>query len=316
MKALIIYFSGTGNTGMLTDEIVSRLKMEGWDTEAVSVEAFDYKSRDFNFHLRTMDLLGFGFPVYKLSYPEIMEQLFPFLANLKPSGKPFFVYSSYCRFASTALHRYSRAMELTGTADDDRPHMAIAMQAFKCPSNGIASLKEPDSSAYREVMYFEPGIGAKLDDFTADILTGYEQYHHHGIGLNHSGSLFDRRRGRIAVRIEKARYPLLSVDDELCIGCGLCAKRCPDDNLFMQKDNADKLIAFPRDAEDCLHCLRCMHICPKKAITFGPLVQGPSRYTPKVRKRLFTAAEALPPGSPEQGTWLVRLRWAAGILCE
>ena len=61
MKALIIYFSGTGNTELVTDEIVSGLRRNGWDAEAVSVEKLNYSSRDFNFNLRTMDLLGFGF---------------------------------------------------------------------------------------------------------------------------------------------------------------------------------------------------------------------------------------------------------------
>ncbi|MBI9107433.1 MAG: EFR1 family ferrodoxin [Spirochaetales bacterium] len=309
MKALIIYFSGTGNTGMITAEIVSRLKHNGWDVEAVSVENLDYKSRDFNFNLRTMDLLGFGFPVYKFSYPEIMEQIFPFLSNLRPSAKPFFVFSTYCRFASTSLHRFTLKVEAAGTAEAERPHVPVALRAFKCPSNGIASLKDPGSSAYSEVMYFEAGIGRSLDDFSADVLEGWKRFHSERTGIRHRGSPIEQRRERLVGKIEQARYPLLSIDAEACIGCGLCAKRCPEDNLFME----DKL-AVPRDATGCLHCLRCLHICPKQAISFGPLVHGPLRYTPKIRKRLFADAEALPVETPEPGTLLVKLRWAAGNL--
>jgi ferredoxin/flavodoxin len=309
MKALIIYFSGTGNTEMITSEIVSRLKQKGWDVEAVSVENMNYRSRDFNFNLRTMDLLGFSFPVYKFSYPVIMEQIFPFLSNLRPSGKPFFVFSTYCRFASTALHRFALKVEAAGTAEAEQTHALVAMRAFKCPSNGIASLKDSGSSAYSDVMYFEAGIGSNLDDFSADVLEGYKRYHNDRSGAGHRGNPLDQRREQLVGRIEQVRYPLLSVDTEACIGCGLCAKRCPEDNFFMK----DK-IAVPRDLTGCLHCLRCLHICPKQAISFGPLVHGPIRYTPKIRKRLFADAEARPSGSPEPGTRLVRLRWAAGNL--
>ena len=314
MKALIVYFSGTGNTEMITVELVSRLRKHGWEVEAVSIEQFDSKSRDFNFRLRTMDMLGFGFPVYKLSYPEIMEQLFPFISFAKPSGKPFFVFSTYCRFPSTALHRFALRLGNSEAADSGQPHTPVALRAFKCPSNGIASMRAPESRAYREVMYFVAGIGVKLDDFAAEIITGYERFMVERTGVRHRGRPFDGRRERLAGRIEKSRYPVLTVYAELCIGCGLCAKRCPDDNLFMERRPEARPIAVPRDAEDCLHCLRCMHICPKKAITFGPLVQGPSRYTAKVRKALFAEAAEKSVGASEPGSRMVRFRWAAGNL--
>jgi ferredoxin len=292
---------------MITGELVSRFRTAGWDTEAVSVEKMNYNSRDFNFNLRTMDMLGFGFPVYKLSYPEIMEQLFPFLSNLKPSGKPFFVFSTYSRFASAALHKFARKIEFADTSEPEKPNVSVAMRAFKCPSNGIASLKRPESRAYTEVMYFEPAINLSLDSFVQAAVSGYKLYLEGKGSFTHRGGLFDRVKESLSSKIEHSRYPLLSVDSELCIGCGLCVKRCPEENLYM----LDK-IAIPHDAVGCLHCLRCMHICPKKAITFGPLVQGPSRYTSKLRKWLFAEAEALPEGFPMPGTRIVRLCWAIG----
>lgn len=307
MKALIIYFSGTGNTDLITSETVSRLRRKGWDVEAVSIETLDAGSRDFNFHLRTMDLLGFGFPVYKFSYPEIMEQIFPFLLNLKPSDKPFFVFSTYCRFASTALHRFALKIENTQTADSQRAHTAVALREFKCPSNGISSLKDPGSRAYTDVMYFSPGIDRLLDDFADEILAGYALYAENGCGVRHRGSLNEVRRERLVGKIEKARYPRLTVDPGLCVGCGLCAKRCPEVNLIMEGK-----LAVPRDESDCLHCLRCLHICPKNAISFGPLVQGPMRYRPAVRRKLFAEAIEKTVGEPEPGTRPVKWRWAAG----
>ena len=313
MKALIIYFSGTGNTGMITDEIVSGLRREGWDAEAVSIERLDTGSRDFNFNLRTMDLLGFGFPVYKFTYPEIMESIFPFLSNLKPSRKPFFVYSTYCRFSAASLHRFASAIEAVEAADPGVHHIPVAMRSFKCPSNGIASLKEPGSRDYREVMYFSPGIGNLIDAFVNEISNGFELYHKNGEGIQHYGGLIDSFREKIVAGIERSRYPLLTIDRELCTVCGLCAKRCPDDNLVLSTEGEERQIII-RDTRGCLHCLRCLHVCPQNAVSFGPLVRGPSRYSPGIRKALYSDAAKKTVGAKEPGSRLSSFRWALGNL--
>lgn len=307
MKVFLIYFSATGNTELITSEIAVRFKGYASQIETVSVEGLGENERQFNFKLRTADLLGFGFPVYKLSYPEIMNRLTPFLENLKPEGKPFFVYSTYCRFVSDSLHRMARAVEAASGFTGP-----VYMQAFKCPSNGIASLTEADSKSYTEVMYFEPGIGRKLDIFVNGVISGLEKYLADGAALKHRGSRFALRRESLAGRIEQCRYPKLSIDVETCVVCGLCARRCPDGNLQLSREENKRIII--KDDTGCLHCLRCLHICPKNSITFGPLVQGPMRYTPKIRKALFAEAEQLPPGAAEPGSRLARLRWAAGAL--
>ena len=53
------------------------------------------------------------------------------------------------------------------------------------------------------------------------------------------------------------------IDEEKCIKCGLCAKKCPISALeFIKEDK--KLIFTP---ERCLGCGVCAHKCPKEAIS-------------------------------------------------
>ncbi|MBF1002635.1 MAG: 4Fe-4S binding protein, partial [Lachnospiraceae bacterium] len=54
----------------------------------------------------------------------------------------------------------------------------------------------------------------------------------------------------------------LSVSDA-CIGCTLCAKKCPVQAIAMQ----NKKPAWVK--EDCTMCLGCLHRCPKHAIYYG-----------------------------------------------
>ena len=59
-----------------------------------------------------------------------------------------------------------------------------------------------------------------------------------------------------------SRYIRVWADEENCIQCGLCAKRCPIDAIQFNKES--KEISFT--PERCLGCGVCVHKCPTNAI--------------------------------------------------
>lgn len=50
---------------------------------------------------------------------------------------------------------------------------------------------------------------------------------------------------------------------EMCIGCGLCARKCPIQAIEIQ----DKKPVWVK--KKCALCFRCLHHCPKFAIQYG-----------------------------------------------
>jgi Fe-S-cluster-containing hydrogenase component 2 len=69
----------------------------------------------------------------------------------------------------------------------------------------------------------------------------------------------------------KRRTKNLTATDT-CIGCGLCAKKCPIRAIEMKEKHPVWV------KEQCLMCLRCLHHCPKYAIQYGPNTSKHGQY--------------------------------------
>ena len=63
-----------------------------------------------------------------------------------------------------------------------------------------------------------------------------------------------------------------AIVNEGCIGCGLCAKRCPMAAIEMR----DGLPVWTKP--ECAACLRCLHCCPKFAISHGKRTASHGQY--------------------------------------
>lgn len=65
----------------------------------------------------------------------------------------------------------------------------------------------------------------------------------------------------------------IQVNKERCIGCGLCKKDCPVNNIAVIEKKA-----VIKD-QDCIKCGHCEAICPKAAITLTGFSEPPIEFT-------------------------------------
>ena len=59
--------------------------------------------------------------------------------------------------------------------------------------------------------------------------------------------------------------------DEGCISCGICGKSCPVGNIRL-------VDGHPVWGKQCIHCMACLHFCPRKVIQYGKATQKKGRY--------------------------------------
>ncbi len=268
MSYVIFYFSGTGNTELIATEIATRLEKAQQPVELVSIE--DSKQLEqINFKHK---IIGFGYPIYKFSYPDILDKILPKI-NQFADKNYYFQFSTYARFEANAFSDFANQL-------DPNNFKLIAQKSFKSPSCGISARKPIDDYDYKSVMFFENDIKLKLDEFVSCILKKDKM----NIQLKHGSPLHNITK-RIVNDIEITKYPKLTINQEKCFSCNLCVKQCPDLNLA----NATTHIKVIDDV-GCLHCLRCMNHCPANAITFGQLTEGCNQYTLKTRNQLYKKA--------------------------
>lgn len=62
---------------------------------------------------------------------------------------------------------------------------------------------------------------------------------------------------------------------DACVGCGLCSKVCPLNNITILKGQK------PIWGNTCVHCTACINKCPKGAIEYGKKTIGKNRYVAK-----------------------------------
>ena len=197
-------------------------------------------------------IIGIGFPVYDLMPPEIVLSFTRLLPDARP-GQAAFVFSTYTSYPLDANRYIIELLQQKG-------YRVIAEKSFKAPGAVAYIYANPELSVIRGEAVFGKGIARSIESFVMQILRGVRTTAPEILIRPHPLRKFHQFFSRFVMGNLFYRNLRVSVE---CTACGLCAKSCPSSNLSLENGSLRVL-----NANGCLRCMRCVVLCPAKAINF------------------------------------------------
>ena len=213
------YFTATGNSLAVAKRIGGEL---------ISIAKADKKEyKD--------DVIGVVFPVYGFAVPKIVRR---FLAETKLDADYMFAVGTYGNMAGAASEDIRRlgGFDYVNTVlmvDNYLPIFDIVKQRKKAQMKDVDERIEKIAKDIRERKRFAPKVGV-----FGRYITGLCSV--------------------INIEPEDNAKRYYTVDNDVCVRCGICAEVCPTGNIEIK----DKVVF----GGGCACCLACVHACPQRAI--------------------------------------------------
>lgn len=246
---MVLYYSATGNTEYIAQEIAKRL-----DDECIDLLP-RIKNQDYS-NLHSEKPFIICAPVYVCEMPRFMSK---YLKKQTFSGNRnvYFIFTSggYCGISGQLAKWMFRKkkMNYMGRAEFKMPRNYVANDSY--PMLAKEEVEERITNSYKMIA-----------PVVETIQSGNKLKARHIF-------LFETII-TLPFNPVWCKYKLLAKDfysTDACIGCGKCVQLCPLNNITL-KDKA------PVWSNHCSHCMACIGNCPTRAIEYGKITQEKEQY--------------------------------------
>jgi ferredoxin/flavodoxin len=236
----IFYFSGTGNTEIISYLLGNELQKNGANVEYVRIE--DVVKDEYYYNINDYDIVGIGYPVHAFNAPKIV---YDFIKQMpRAQSKYTFIFkcagSGFINAGSTTMIKEKLS---------NRGYDVFNESLYLLSSNVIT--RYPDEL----VKQLYGATIRRVKRVTEEILTGKMRRQKNGLLLR-AASFTISKAENFGVRFFGKD---LKVSKD-CTRCSKCVKTCPRKNISMEGYK----IKF---GWKCMACLRCVYNCPQRAIS-------------------------------------------------
>jgi len=240
MKKVIYYFSGTGNSMRAAKVIAEKLQ----DTQIISMRVDPQEVSAEN-----ADVIGFVFPVYHWTMPAPAVR---FVQQLKINTNAYIFM-----VAMPSLIGGIACETCAGLIAEKGGTIAYG-NLVHCVANYV--IVYPPFPSPRLMV---PLMEHKIQRIARDIAERNER------AYPKAGRIIRTRRDRVMtpyLDVQKFADHPFTISGS-CIGCGLCSRVCPCNNIVL-------LDGKPDFQHHCAQCMACVVNCPKRAIGYQVPEEG------------------------------------------
>jgi len=241
----IFYFSGTGNTWWVGNQIAEELQERGCQPQPISIEqATDAKVQELT---EKAAMVGIGYPTYGSDAPLIMQK---FIHNLPvvTGQKTMFIYVTQAAWSGNGAYFLHKLIEAKGYQIRWAVH-------FNMPNNINADFGWIITMILKLFQAKLPHAAERAAKLAQRIVDNQPWI----MGKNSFWSFGWTQRYFWRKSFESYKMKLWSVDPQKCTSCGRCVRLCPVDNITLVE-------GLPQFDDRCIKCLRCFNYCPELAI--------------------------------------------------
>ncbi|MGL4570361.1 MAG: EFR1 family ferrodoxin [Clostridium sp.] len=242
MKALIVYFSGTGNTKYIGDTLCDNLEKYGYEVKAYGINKFNKED------LKNTDLLILGGPIYAGNVPEkFIKWVFKNIVNTDRHIKAI-VYST------SAGSINANGVDSIGAKLSKKGYEVIAKEVFIMRRN--IEFGNYGKNTKEEIEKMIKDSNLKATEVINNLVNGNLKK----LEITNKGILKKDLIAELFSIMAKFMGKGLAVNNE-CIKCKKCVNECPQNNIKL----TEKGIKF---GFNCMMCAKCLNNCPKNAILY------------------------------------------------
>jgi ferredoxin/flavodoxin len=269
-SALVLWYSQAGHTernGRLIGRTLEKL--------GLAVKALDIRQCD-DAILRDYDLIIMGTPVYYLDTPENVRAWLKEIPSIE--GIPVAAYST---FGGPGDNQYNTAWYVLELLEEKGGvpvgiatfgNMSTFAPTWSMGNEGriLKYRDRPNEEIYGKVREFAKKVLETVHGGNAPIIK--KEFY--------AGEFL---KGSLVVKINKLMITRHAIDGKKCIGCGICADKCPAGVIDIAHHSINR--------DDCIACMGCVNNCPAGAIDMSFLGKKVYGFKDFMKKNNITIRE-------------------------